>query len=73
LDKQENVDIVVNYLVKSGVAPKYIQEIIPQDNFKQIISKIKDKNTPEYRFFHRLTISILVTNLIALTILFIII
>ena len=72
LDKQENIDIVVNYLVKSWVAPKYIQEIIPQDNFQQIIAKIKDKNTPEYRFFYRLTNSILITNLVALFILLII-
>jgi len=73
LDKQENIDIVVNYLVKSWVAPKYIQEIIPQDDFKQIISKIKKKWTPEYWFFQRLTNSILITNLVALIILFIII
>ena len=72
LDKQENIDIVVNYLVKSWVAPKYIQEIIPQDNFQQIIAKVKDKTTPEYKFFHRLTKSIIITNLVALFILLII-
>ncbi len=68
LDKQKNIDIVVNYLVKSWVAPKYIEKIIPQDNFRQIIAKIKDKNTPEYRFFNRLTKSIIITNLVALII-----
>ena len=27
LDKEENVDIVVNYLIKSWLTPKYIEEI----------------------------------------------
>ena len=33
LTKQKNIDVVINYLVKSGIAPKYIEEIIPTDNF----------------------------------------
>ncbi|USN58852.1 MAG: hypothetical protein H6767_01885 [Candidatus Peribacteria bacterium] len=33
LDSKENADIVIDYLIKSGVAPKYIEEIIPSDNF----------------------------------------
>lgn len=73
LDKQQNINIVVNYLVKSWVAPKYIEQIIPKDSFKEILSKIKDKSSPEYKFFNRLTKSILLTNLAALIILFIII
>ncbi len=73
LDNPKNVDIVVRYLVKSWVAPKYIEKIIPKDNFKEIIKKLKDKNSPEYKFFNRLIYSILITNLIALFILLIVI
>ena len=34
LDKEKNTDIVINYLVKSWLTPKYIEEIIPTDNFR---------------------------------------
>jgi hypothetical protein len=33
LNKEKNVDVVINYLVKSGVAPRYIDELVPTDNF----------------------------------------
>lgn len=69
LKSEKNLDIVVNYLVKSWVATKYIEEIIPTDNFSKILKNIKNKNTPEYRFIQRLTISVLITNFIAILIL----
>lgn len=66
LNKEKNVDIVVNYLVKSWIAPKYIEEIIPTDNFWKILEALQDKNSPEYVFFNRLILSIVVTNIIAI-------
>lgn len=68
LSKEKNVDIVINYLVKSWIAPKYIEEIIPTDNFWKVIEAMWDKNSPEYRFINKLTISIIVINIISITI-----
>jgi len=68
LEKEKNVDIVINYLVKSWIAPKYIEEIIPTDNFWKVLEAMKDKSTPEYRFVNKLTISIIVINIISITI-----
>ncbi|MDD2907340.1 MAG: HAMP domain-containing sensor histidine kinase [Candidatus Gracilibacteria bacterium] len=68
LSKEKNVDIVINYLVKSGIAPKYIEEIIPTDNFGKVLEAMRDKTTPEYRFLNKLSISILITNIISITI-----
>lgn len=66
LNKQENVDIVINYLIKSWITPKYIEKIIPTDNFWMVLNSLKDKNSPEYRFIKTLSISIILTNLIAI-------
>nr|MDD3719805.1 HAMP domain-containing sensor histidine kinase [Candidatus Gracilibacteria bacterium] len=71
LNKEKNRDIVINYLIKSGLTPKYIEEIIPTDNFGKVIEKVKDKNSPEYNFLNKLLGSIIVVNILA--ILFIII
>lgn len=68
LSKEKNVDIVVNYLVKSWIAPKYIEEIIPTDNFWKVLEAMADKNSPEYRFVNKLSLSILITNIISITI-----
>ncbi len=69
LDKKENIDIVVNYLSKAWVNIKYIEEVIPKNYLEKIIEDLKNKETPEYLFFHRLITSILITNLIAITLL----
>lgn len=66
LDKEKNRDIVINYLIKSWLTPKYIEEIIPTDNFSKVLEKVKNKNSPEYNFLNRLLWSIIVTNIIAL-------
>lgn len=71
LNKEKNRDIVINYLIKSWLTPKYIEEIIPTDNFWKVIEKVKDKNSPEYNFLNKLLWSIIVVNILA--ILFIII
>ena len=66
LDEEKNLDIVVNYLLKKGVAPKYIQEIIPTDSFNKVVNILKDKTSPEYKFIRRLSASIIITNIIVI-------
>lgn len=66
LEKEENIDIVINYLIKSWLTPKYIEEIIPTDNFKKVLESIKNENSPEYRFINKFIFSILITNFISI-------
>ncbi len=66
LNKEKNRDIVINYLIKSWVTPKYIEEIIPTDNFWKVIEKVKEKDSPEYNFLQKLLWSIIVTNILAI-------
>ncbi|PID87394.1 hypothetical protein CSB07_01745 [Candidatus Gracilibacteria bacterium] len=66
LDKEKNVNTVVDYLIKKGVAPKYIEELIPSDNFGKILESLKDKNSPEYRFISKFTTSIIIINILAI-------
>lgn len=66
LDKEKNRDIVINYLIKSWVTPKYIEEIIPTDNFWKVLEKVKEKNSPEYNFLQKLLWSIIITNILAI-------
>ena len=73
LNKDENIDIVINYLIKSWVTPKYIEEIIPTDNFSKVLESLKNYDSAEYKFVNNLTDSIIITNLIALLIIIIII
>ncbi len=72
LNEQKNVDIVINYLVENWIAPKYIEEIIPTDNFWKVLEALKDKNSPEAKFINKLTISIIITNIVAISIIIII-
>lgn len=69
LNKEKNIDIVISYLVKNGIAPKYIEEIIPTDNFWKVLEALKDKNSPEYKFINKLTVSIVITNILSIGIL----
>ncbi len=66
LNKEKNIDIVVNYLVKSWLWPKYIEEIIPTNNFQKVLDKLKDKKSAESDFFSRFSYSIIATNIIAI-------
>lgn len=68
LNKQKNIDIVINYLVKSGIAPKYIEEIIPTDNFWKVLEALRNKESLEYEFVNKMAISILITNILSITI-----
>lgn len=68
LDKEKNIDIIINYLVKNSIGPKYIEEIIPTDNFWKVLEALKEKNSPEYRFLNKLTLSIIITNVLSILI-----
>jgi len=66
LTKQKNIDIVINYLVKSGIAPKYIEEIVPTDNFSKVLEALRNKDSLEYQFVNKMAISLLITNILSI-------
>lgn len=66
LDNEKNIDIVTNYLVKSWLTPKYIEEIIPTDNFEKVLESLSDKESPEAIFVNRFIYSVLITNLVVI-------
>ena len=66
LNSKENVDIVIDYLLKSWVAPKYIEDIVPTNNFEKVLEAIKDKESPEYKFIRSIFISIILVNIFAI-------
>lgn len=72
LDKQQNIDVVINYLVKTWITPKYIEEVIPTDNFSKILIAIRNKDSLEYQFVNKMAIAIIITNVIAISIIIII-
>ncbi len=71
LNKEKNVNIVINYLVKSWLAPKYIEEIIPTNNLEKVLDDLKDEKSPESKFFSRFSYSILIVNIVILSLIFI--
>ena len=68
LTKEKNIDIVINYRVKSWIAPKYIEEIIPTDNFWKVLEALRDTESLEYEFVNKMAISILIANILAISI-----
>lgn len=68
LTKQKNIDVVINYLVKSGISPKYIEEIVPTDNFSKVLEALRNKDSLEYRFVTKMAYSILFTNILSIAI-----
>ncbi len=69
LDEEKNIEIVLNYLVKSGVTPKYFQNLISENSLEQVILSFQDKDSPEYVFLNKLIYSIVFTNGIAISLL----
>lgn len=63
-----NSNLVIDLLRKYWVGSKLIEQIIPTDNFWKVLDAIKDKNSPEYRFINNLTISIILTNIFAISV-----
>jgi hypothetical protein len=64
LREDRNVNIVVEYLIQSGVTPKYIEEIIPANNFEKVLDNIRDTSSPEYIFIQKLFSTVVISNLI---------
>lgn len=73
LDTRENVDLVINYLLQSWVAPKFIEELVPTNNFEKVLDALKNKESPEYKFIRNIFISIVITNIVAIILLWILI
>lgn len=69
LEKPENVNVVVDYLSKSWVSPKYIEEIIPENNLEKVLWLLKDPDSPESNFVERLLLSLILTNFLILLVL----
>lgn len=67
LDDDKKINLVVDYLIKSWVGTKYIEEIIPTNNFKKVIDAIYQPNSPENKFVSNLSRSIIITNVVAIT------
>ena len=66
LEKEENRNIIVNYLIENWVSTKYIEEFLPTNKFETIISDFKTKNSTERKFFMAFIKSILVTNILVI-------
>lgn len=62
LENQENVNIVVDYLRKSGVSTKYIEEVIPENSLEKVLFDMKQMDSPESNFVSRMLYSILIFN-----------
>ncbi len=73
LDSKENVDVVINYLYQSWVAPKFIEEVVPTNNLEKVLDALRDTSTPEYKFIRNIFISIVITNIVAIILLGIVI
>ena len=66
LSEWENMNIVVDFLVRSWVSAKYIEEIIPENNLEKVLDLMKDPSSPERLFVKRLFISMVLTNALIL-------
>lgn len=55
LKEEKNRDVIINYLVKSGVTPKYIEEILPTNNLQKVLESMQQPWSPESNFISRLT------------------
>lgn len=67
LDKEENVDIIVNYLIEKWVWAKYIKDLIPKTSLSTILLKAQDNESNEHKFISELTKSMVIINLILIT------
>jgi two-component system sensor histidine kinase BaeS len=63
------VSIVVEYLAKSWVSSKYIEEVIPENNLEKILTLLRNPESPESKFIKRLFISLVLTNIITILLL----
>jgi len=73
LDSKENVDLVINYLYKSWVDREYIEEVVPTNNLERVLEATKNPDSPEFRFIKNMLISIIITNILAIAIVWVLI
>ncbi|MCH8519116.1 HAMP domain-containing protein, partial [Candidatus Gracilibacteria bacterium] len=66
LDSERNVNIVLDFLVKSGISPRYLEEIIPENNLEKVLDSLRDPESPEAAFVERLIVGLVITNIIFL-------
>jgi len=68
LEDDANVNVVVDFLLKSWVSAKYIEEIIPENNLEKVLFQLRQSDSPESTFIKRLIYSLIVTNIIILAV-----
>ena len=71
LDNDRNINIVIDFLVKSGISPRYLEEIIPENNLEKVLASLRDTESPEALFVHRLVWGLIITNIFFLTIIWV--
>jgi len=67
LQDEENVSIVVDFLARSWVSSKYIEEMIPENNLEKVLFQLQEKDSPESKFISRLFWSLILANIIILS------
>jgi signal transduction histidine kinase len=68
LTDEKNINIVVDYLLKSWVSSKYIEQIIPANNFQEILDSVKNTDSLEYRFIRNIFGSVVSINLFCIVV-----
>jgi len=66
LDSDRNINIVIDFLVRSGISPRYIEEIIPENNLEKVLESLQDSKSAESVFIGRLISWIIWVNVILL-------
>ena len=66
LDSEQNINTVVNFLVRSWISPRFIEEIIPENNLEKVIELLRESDSPEAQFIQRLIWWIISINILFL-------
>lgn len=66
LNSEKNINTVVDFLVKSGISPKYIEEIIPNNNLEMVLEDLKNPQSPESSLIKRIFIWLSIVNILLL-------
>lgn len=70
LKDRKNTSIVIDFLIKSGVSPSLIEDIIPDNNLEKVLTEINNPNSAESRFIERFSRSMILFNIALLSIVF---
>ena len=66
LDSERNINIVIDFLVRSWISPRYIEEIIPENNLEKVLESLRNPESPEAQFINRLIWWIVWVNILLL-------